>query len=159
MRGFNKSMSKYKLIQLTNTNIGAILADNYMPLGLVTRKINSSDTCCPVFQVTSSNSDTVTINEPGFYKITYSATMTAGAAGNISLTLVANQSDVYTVTEEATAAEDIVNLTLVYILRVCPNSCSSPYNCPTTIQIKLGDVATGITPSPSTANLIIERIY
>lgn len=152
-------MSKYKLIQLTNTAIGEIAADSNLPLGLITRKVNTNDTCCPTFQLASSLADTVYINEPGFYKVTYSATLTAGAAGLMSVSLIANQNSIYTVSEDATAAEDIVNLTLVYVIRVCPNSCSSPYNCPTSIQLKLGDVATGITPNASTANLIIERVY
>jgi hypothetical protein len=152
-------MSKYKLIQLTNTNIDVINAGENMPLGLVTRRINAGNSPCSVFQVASSQADTVYINEPGFYKITYDATITAGAAGLMSVSLIANQNSIYTVSEDATAAEDIVNLTLVYVLRVCPNSCSTPANCPTAIQVKLGDVATGITPNPSVANLIIERVY
>lgn len=151
-------MSKYKLIQLTNSSIGAIDANTLLPLGIVTRRINSA--CdCPTFQVASSNADTVYINEPGYYKVTYSATFTAAAAGNVSVSLLTNQATVYTVTEEATAAEDIVNVTLPYVIRVCPNSCSSPYNCPMAVQFKLGDTALGITPDPSTANLIIERVY
>jgi hypothetical protein len=151
-------MSKYKLIQLTNSSIGAIDANTLLPLGIVTRRINSA--CdCPTFQVASSTADTVYINEPGYYKVTYSATFTAAAAGNVSVSLLTNQATVYTVTEEATAAEDIVNVTLPYVIRVCPNSCSSPYNCPMTVQFKLGDTALGITPDPSTANLIIERVY
>lgn len=152
-------MSKYKLIQLTNTNIDVINAGENMPLGLVTRRINAGNPPCSVFQVASSQADTVYINEPGFYKITYDATITAGAAGLMSVSLIANQNSIYTVSEDATAAEDVVNLTLVYVLRVCPNSCSTPANCPTAIQVKLGDVATGITPNPSVANLIIERVY
>lgn len=151
-------MSKYKLIQLTNKSIGEIAAEGFLPLGLVTRKINAN--CeSPVFQVASSTSDTLYINEPGYYKITYSATLTAGAAGLMSVSLVANQNNIYTVSEDATAAEDIVDLTLVYVIRVCPNSCSAPYNCPTAIQLQLGDVATGVTPNPSSANLVVERVY
>lgn len=152
-------MSKYKLIQLTNTNIGEITAGSALPLGLVTRKINASGAPCDTFKVASSEADTLYISEPGFYKVTYSATLTAGAAGVMSVSLVANQNEIYTVAEDATAAEDIVDLTLVYTVRVCPNSCASPYNCPTAIQVKLGDVATGITPNPSTANLIVERVF
>lgn len=151
-------MSKYRLIQLTNSSIGAIAADSFMPLGLVTRRINAPINCCSPFTVASSVSDTLSINEPGYYKVTYSSTLTAGAAGTISITLVSNGSDIYSVSEEATAAEDIVNVTLVYVIRVCPNSCSSPSNCPVAIQFKLGDTALGITPNPSTANLIIEKI-
>jgi hypothetical protein len=77
----------------------------------------------------------------------------------VAITLVSNQEDVYTVSEEATAAEDILNLTLTYVIRVCPNCCSAPYNCPVAVQIKLGDTATGITPNPSTSNLIVERVF
>jgi hypothetical protein len=152
-------MSKYKLIQLTNTNIGATPAGEFLPLGLTTRRVNAGGSPCSTFQVTSSESDTVYINEPGFYKVTYNATLTTGAAGVMGVTLVANQNDIYSVSEDATAAEDIVNLNLVYVIRVCPNSCSAPYNCPTAIQVRLGDVATGITPNASTANLVIERVY
>lgn len=152
-------MSKYKLIQLTNNNIGEISADGLLPLGMVTRRVNSPAACCGTFQVASSTADTLYINEPGYYKITYSATLTAGAAGLMSVSLLANQQNIYTVSEDATAAEDIINLTLPYVVRVCPNCCGSPYNCPVAIQFKLGDVATGITPSASTANLIIEKVY
>ena len=151
-------MSKYKLIQLTNNNVGAITADSLMPLGNITRRINSA--CdCPTFQVASSTADTLYINEPGYYKITYSSTLTASAAGLMSISLLVNQNSVYTVSEDATAAEDVVNLTLPYVVRVCPNSCSTPTNCPMAIQFKLGEVATGITPNPSTTNLIVERVY
>ena len=152
-------MSKYKLIQLTNNNIGAITAGSLMPLGLTTRRINAPIDTCSAFQVASSNADTLYINEPGYYKVTYSSTITAGAAGTVAITLVSNQEDVYTVSEEATAAEDILNLTLMYVIRVCPNCCSAPYNCPVAVQIKLGDTATGITPNPSTSNLIVERVF
>lgn len=151
-------MGKYKLIQLTNKAIGAMDAQSYLPLGLVTRRINAN--CdAPVFQLASSNADTLYINEPGYYKVTYSATLTAGAAGLMSVSLIVNENNIYTVSEDVTAAEDIVNLTLVYVIRVCPNSCATPYNCPTTLHIQLGDVATGITPNSSTANLVVERVY
>jgi hypothetical protein len=152
-------MSKYKLLQLTNTNIGVTAAGEFLPLGITTRRINAGGSPCSTFQVASSEANTVYINEPGFYKITYNATLTAGAAGIMSVTLVSNSNDIYSVSEDATAAEDIVNLNLTYVIRVCPNSCSAPYNCPTAVQIRLGDVATGITPNPSTANLVIERVY
>jgi hypothetical protein len=152
-------MSKYKLIQLTNTSIGATAANTFLPLGTITRKINAPTDPCSTFIVGSSTSDTVTITEPGYYKITYSATLTAAAAGVIGVSLITNGVAAYSVSEDATAAEDIVNLTLVYVIRICPNCCSTPANCPVNIQVELGDVATGITPNPSTANLIIERIY
>jgi hypothetical protein len=151
-------MSKYKLIQLTNTNIGALTANTYIPLGLVTRRLNTPCNSCSTFQLANSSSDILYINEPGYYKITYSATLTAGAAGLMSVSLINNQNSIYTVSEEATAAEDIVNITLVYTVRVCPNSCCNPGNCPLGIQFQLGDTATGITPNASTANLIVEKV-
>ena len=151
-------MSKYKLIQLTNNNIPAIAASAYLPLGSITRRYNVSCGDCSTFEVTSSSSDTLVISEPGYYKITYSGTMTAAAAGNISVSLITNQNSVYTVSEEATAAEDIVNITLIYVIRVCPNCCSSPANCPVSVQFQLGDVALGVTPDPSTSNIVVEKV-
>lgn len=152
-------MSKYKLIQLTNTDIGATAAQSFLPLGTITRRINAPTEPNNVFQVATTGANIVYINEPGYYKVTYSATLTAAAAGTVGVSLITNGNTTYTVSEEATAAEDIVDLTLVYVIRVCPNCCSSPYNCPVSIQMQLGDTATGITPNPSTANLIIERVY
>ena len=151
-------MSKYKLIQLTNNNIPAVTAGSFLPLGLITRRYNAPTTDCSTFEVITSGADTVQITEPGYYKVTYSATLTAADAGNIQVSLIANQNAVYSVAEEATAAEDVVNVTLIYVIRVCPNCCSSPVNCPVAIQLKLGDVALGITPSPSTGNLVIEKV-
>lgn len=159
MKGFKNQMSKYKLIQLTNKAVGAVAAEDFMPLGLITRRVNSTTSPCTTFQITSSTSDTVYINEPGYYKITYSATLIADAAGVLSLSLVANQNSIYTVSETAAAAGDAVDLTLVYVVRVCPNSCSAPYNCPTSIQLQLGDVAITDTPESSVTNLVIERVY
>lgn len=152
-------MSKYKLIQLTNSNIGVIPANTYMPLGTITRKLNAPSDTGSVFSVTSSTSDIMYLNEPGYYKVTYSANLTAGAAGVMAITLYANGNAVYTASESAAAAEDIVNLTLPYVVRVCPNSCSSPNNCPVSLQFELGDVATGVTPNGSTTNLIVEKVW
>lgn len=151
-------MSKYKLIQLTNTNIGAITADTLIPLGLVTRRYNAPVDNCSTFEVASSAADTLYITEPGYYKITYSMVATAGAAGVMGVSLIANQNVVTTVSQDVTAAEDIVDLTLIYVIRVYPNCCSTPANCPVAVQMKLGDVATGITPNPSTTNLIVEKV-
>jgi hypothetical protein len=109
------------------------------------------------FNVGSSASDIVTITEPGYYNIVYSASLVAGATGLIEVSLVVNGTSTYSVSETVTAAEDVVNLTLPYVLRVCPNCCGSPNNCPVGIQLQLGDVATSAT-TPSTANLIVEKI-
>jgi hypothetical protein len=159
MEGFKNQMSKYKLIQLTNENIGAVAAGNYLPLGKITRRVNAPTGDTPTFQVATSGANIVYINDPGFYKVTYTGTFTAAAAGDLAISLVANSDNVYTISETVAAAEDVLNMTLIYTIRVCPNTCSTPYNSPVSIELLLGDVALGITPAPSTSNLIIERVF
>ena len=152
-------MSKYKLIQLTNNNIGAVAANGYLPLGLITRKLNSACNNCATFQVTSSTSDALVITEPGYYKITYVGNLSAAAAGNISVTLVTNQQAVVSATETVAAADDVANIVLSYVIRICPNCCSAPYNCPVSVQFQLGsEVATSATED-STSNIIVEKLY
>jgi hypothetical protein len=147
-------MSKNKLIQITNQQVGNVAANTFMPLGRVTRRINATTTAATTFTITSAESDTIYLNEPGYYKITYSLSALAGAAGIIEVTLVANGVDIYSASETAAAEGDTVNITLPYVVRVCPNCCASPANCPMAIQFELGDVAiTG-----SVANAIIEKI-
>jgi hypothetical protein len=150
-------MSKYKLIQLTNKNIGEFPVDSYLPLGLVTRRLNAPNCNCDTFQITSSTSDTIMINEPGYYKVTYSLDLVAADAGVATVTLVTNQQNIYTTSETVAAAEDVVDLDLTYVLRVCPNCCSAPYNCPISLQLQLGGVASSAT-TPSVSNLIIEKL-
>jgi hypothetical protein len=159
MKGFKNQMSKYKLIQLTNTNIGALDANEFVPLGTITRKINAPAGESSAFEVATTGANIVYLNDPGYYKITYTGTLTAAAAGTLGITLVANNNAIITASEEATAAEDVVNITLIYVIRVCPNSCATPFNCPTSIQIQLGDVALGATPASSIGNLVIERVF
>ncbi len=38
--------SCYKLIQLTNTTIGDVAVDAFLPYGTVTRRINAPFNCC-----------------------------------------------------------------------------------------------------------------
>jgi hypothetical protein len=153
--GFKNHMSKYKLIQLTNNAIGATTAQTLLPLGLITRRLNASACNCTTFQITSSDSDTLILNDPGYYKITYNANLIAAAAGDLSVSLLANQQEVTSSSETVAAADDTANITLIYTIRVCPNCCSAPTNCPVNIQLQLGDVAIS---AGSTANLIVEKI-
>lgn len=146
-------MTCYKQIQLTNNAFGAIAADAYMPYGRVTRRINAPTNCSNTFTVGSSTADTVTINEPGFYKVTYSVTAIANAEGIVTVELVTNGASVYTVSTTATA-DATVNLTLPYTIRVLPNSDSAPNNVPVAIQIQ----NTGVALTSGTSNLIIEKI-
>ena len=151
-------MSKYKLIQLTNNNILNIAENTYLPLGTVTRRVNSTTDNFATFDVASSYADTVTITEPGYYKVTYNGTLSAAAAGIVSVAMLANTSTVFSVMETAAAENDLVNITLEYVLRVCPNCCSSPYNFPVNINFELGDTALSAT-TVSTSNVIVEKVY
>ena len=152
-RIFKNMTNKYKQIQLTNTNIGDVAIDGLIPLGNVTRRINAPFNCCNTFIVGSSTEDTVTITEPGFYKVTYSITAEAAAAGVVTVTLLTNGSSVYSVSNDITE-EAPVNLTLPYTIRVCPNCSSTPTNVPVNVQLQLsGSAITG-----TSGNLIIEQV-
>lgn len=147
-------MTTYKQIQLTNTAIGDVAVNSFMPLGRVTRRINSPYNCCNTFVVTTSAADTVVINDVGFYKITYNLTATAAAAGEVTAALVTNSSEVYSVSQAIDDETNSVNLTLVYTIRVCPNCSSTPDNVPVSVQIQ----NTGIALTGSTSNLMIEKV-
>ena len=146
--------STYKQIQLTNKNLGAVAVDAYIPLGTVTRRINAPYNCCNTFTVASSTDDTVVINDSGFYKVTYSLTATAAAAGAVTVALITNGTSVYSVTQSIVDETSPVNLTLVYTIRVCPNSCSTPDNVPVSVQLQ----NTGIALTGESANLVIEKV-
>lgn len=146
--------SCYKQIQLTNSAIGDIAVDAYIPYGRVTRRINAPYNCCNTFTVTSSTSDTVTINDTGFYKITYSLTATAAAEGDVTIALVTNGTTIYSVSQYVAAEGDSINLTLPYTIRVCPNCSSTPDNVPVSVQIQ----NTGIAITGVSSNMIIEKV-
>jgi hypothetical protein len=146
--------NKYKQIQLTNTNIGAVAIDGFLPLGLVTRRINAPSYCCNTFVVGSSTADTLTVTEPGFYKVTYLITPEAAAEGPITITLLGNGTAIHSISDTFTAADAPINMTLIYTTRVCPNCASTPTNCPVNLQLQLS----GTALTSATANLIVEKI-
>jgi hypothetical protein len=146
--------NNYKLIQITNTDIGDIAVNAYIPYGRVTRRINAPYNCCNTFTVTSSTSDTVTINDVGFYKITYSLTGMAAAAGDVEVALNTNGTELYSVSQYVADAAGSVNLTIVYVIRVCSNCSSAPTNLPVAVQMQ----NTGIALTGVSSNLIIEKI-
>jgi hypothetical protein len=147
-------MTSYKQIQLTNSTVGDVAINEYMPLGRVTRRINAPFNCCNTFTVTSSDADTVMLNDVGFYKITYSLTATAAAAGVVTVALVTNGTSIYTVSQTIVDETTGVNLTLPYTIRVCPNCSATPDNLPVSVQIQ----NTGIALTGATSNIIIEKI-
>lgn len=148
-------MSKYRVLQLTNQAIGAVAVDGYMPFGKITRRIQETCGGGATFNVTTSQADTVYLNEVGNYNITFSGSLIAGAIGEVSVALIANGTQLYEVGGTATAVGDVVNLTLPYQLRVCPNCSGAPNNCPVAIQVQL----TGVAITGGQSNLLIERVY
>ena len=147
--------TNYKQIQLTNSVIGDVAVNEFIPLGRVTRRINAPFNCCNTFVVTSSTDDTVNINDVGFYKITYSLTATAAAAGEVTVALVTNGTAVYTVSQAIVDETNAVSLVLPYTIRVCSNCSATPDNLPVSVQIQ----NTGIALTGATSNLIIEKIW
>ena len=146
-------MHREKMIQMTNNNIGVVNANAFIPFGTITRRIDCGN-CYSAFTISSSNTDTITINEEGYYKITYSITDVATTVGLNSITLVVNGTDTYTVGETVATAGDAIDLTLPFVVRVFKRCDNVATNNPMTIQVRADDAITS-----ATANIIIERIY
>ena len=145
----------YKVIQLTNTNIGAVAVNKMMPFGKVTRKLNCKNYDSIPFTIETSGANVVVINECGYYKVTYSASVISSDNGLITMNLLVNGANVYSVSETASATANNVNLTLPYEIRVLPNQLQNANSVPVDIQIQLsGTAITG-----GTANIIIEKVY
>lgn len=145
-------MSRFKMLQLTNNNIGAVAANALVPLGTITRRIDCSNNMS-TFSVTSSNTDTITINEAGYYEISYSISEVATNAGITTVTLIINGVDTYTVGATATAGGTL-NLTLPYTTRVFNRCDNIATNNPMTIQFRTNAALTS-----ATANVIVKKIY
>jgi hypothetical protein len=144
-------MSNYKVIQMTNNNIGVIAINGFMPFGRITRR-KADGRCCNTFTVSNSNADIIYLNESGRYNITYSASLVATAAGIMNINLVVNNDTVYTVSTTA-AAGDTVNVTLPWQVRVGQN-CNGVNNCPADVQIQV----TGVAVTSGTSNILIEKV-
>ena len=149
-------MSSYRVIQLTNINIGSVAVNGLMPLGTVTRRINRTtcDDNNPTFTLATTGTNIVTINECGNYRIVYSLSGVAATAGILNVVLQLNNTDTYTVSATADAG-DTINVTLPYEIRVLPNCASTPNNNPVNITIQL----TGVGITGGTSNLLIEKVY
>ena len=148
-------MSNYRVLQMTNTTIGAVAVNDLLPFGIITRRITRN--VCedgPTFTISTTGTNTITINECGNYDVTYSTSAVASAAGIVTFNLLINGTNVYGVSETV-AAGDTINLTLPYQIRVLPNSCSTPNNNPVNIQVQL----TGVAITGGTSNILVERVY
>ena len=146
--------NSYKLIQLTNSSVGDVAVDAYLPVGRVTRRINTPATCCNTFTVTSSTADTISINDVGFYKVTYSLTAEAAAAGEVTIALVTNGNSIYSVSQTIVDETNGVNVTLIYTIRACSSCSASTESVPVSVQIQ----NTGVALTGASSNLIIEKL-
>lgn len=136
-----------KLIQLTNSSIGAVAVDANMPLGVA--DINCSCQNCPsAFDVVSSNADVVRIGRSGYYCVKYFASVVAAAAGTLTLSLTVGGTEVYTFSQTAVEGETVSIAFERYIYLA--NNCNVlPNALPAYVAFKLGGVA--LTSGVSTA--------
>jgi hypothetical protein len=142
-----------KLIQLTNSNIGAIAVNANMPLGITT--VIYPDCCGCGFQtysVGSSTSDTLVVNRAGTYRFIYNASLVATDAGDLVLTLKVNGVTKYVVTAVAVAG-GAVNITIPFEIYLPCNCNSNPANLPAYVQVE----NTGVAITSGTSNLIISK--
>lgn len=143
-----------RILQLTNTDIGAVAVDTLMPLGAVTRKYCCGSAGQNTFAVSTTGANTITLNDKGYYYVTYSATVVAGAVGAVTLNLLVNGEVVLTKSETATAVGDFVDITIPYVVRVLP--CCPINPSALTIQVENADTSVAITDG--TSNIIVEKI-
>jgi PKD repeat protein len=146
-------MTSAKILQLTNSTIGAITTGSNMPLGVAT-VIYPYDTsnCFPTYTVQSSTSDTLVINKVGTYSFIYNASVVASAAGEVTFVLKVNGVSKYTVSMTATEAGTI-NITIPCEIYIPCNCASTPNNVPAYIQVQ----NTGVALTSGTSNLIVSK--
>lgn len=144
----------YRLLQLTNNNIGAVAAAAVLPLGVMSRKIACQSTCIPTFDVSTTANNVAYINEPGYYKVTYEGSLTAGAAGNVVVNLEINGAIANTTTVTAAAA-GTVGISIAFMVRVLNNCCNgATNNTPAILQFRNA----GIAITGGNSNVIIEKV-
>lgn len=141
-----------RILQLTNNAIGAVAVDTLMPLGAVTRKRCCGNAGQNTFAVSTTGSNTITLNDSGYYEIIYSASLLATAAGNVVLNLLVNGETVLTKTETASAA-GFVDITIPYVVRVLP---SCPINS-SALTIQVENDADSVAITTGVSNIIVEK--
>ena len=146
-------MSCYKLLQMTNSSVGAVAVNGLVPFGIITRRIANSSGGGVPFDVTTAGANTINLTAPGYYRINYNLSAVAAAAGIVKINLLAGGNVVASASGSA-ASGATVNLNIPFIVRVFNNCNSMPSNYPLPIQIQVE--TTGI--SDGNGNLIIERM-
>lgn len=143
----------YRLIQLTNSNLGAVAANAMIPVGIMTRQVTQGSKCQPTFTITTSANNAVYLNEAGFYKINYTAYVTVAAAGTVTIQLQINGVVMQTATVTVSAAGTYL-VSFAFVTRAFCNCNNAPSNLPLLIQFN----NTGIALTGGTSNLIIEKV-
>ena len=141
----------WRLIELTNGNIGPVAVDALVPLGSVTRKVAREPRCSPTFSVDTTANNVVTIDEHGIYNVEYTGTLVAAAAGTLTLNLLQNNTAIAT-RSITVAVGDSVNIALSKEIRVYRN-CYCQQNMP--IQLALS--ITGVAITGGNGTLIVNR--
>lgn len=145
------SCQNYRVIEMQNDAIGAVSVGSLLPLGRVTRRISKSAGSGVPFEVSSSAADTVQLTAKGYYKVIYLASLTVGGAGAVTVTMLVNGEEVFSVTENAAGAGAVI-IPLIKEIRVFANCGSCPTNCPAEVQFRLS----GTAATAGTSNLIID---
>ena len=141
----------WRLIELTNGNIGPVAVDALVPLGSVTRKVAREPRCTPTFSVDTTANNVVTIDEHGIYNVEYTGTLVAAAAGTLTLNLLQNNTAVAT-RSITVAVGDSVNVALSKEIRVYRNCC-----CQQNMPIQLALSITGVAITGGNGTLIVNR--
>ena len=141
----------WRLIELTNGNIGPVAVDALVPLGSVTRKVAREPRCSPTFSVDTTANNVVTIDEHGIYNVEYTGTLVAAAAGTLTLNLLQNNTAIAT-RSITVAVGDSVNIALSKEIRVYRNCY-----CQQNMSIQLALSITGVAITGGNGTLIVNR--
>lgn len=143
----------YRLLQLVNTAIGAVAVGSAIPLGVQNRSVETVPNCQNTFTVTTTANNVVYIKEAGLYKITYTAYLTVGGAGDIIVNLQVNGVTVQTATVTVAAAGTY----LVVFTYITSTYVTLPVNAPLAVNVQLGPTSIAVTGGSSVMQF--ERTY
>ena len=143
----------YRLLQLTNYDLGPVAVGAYIPVGTMTREVRAGSQCNDTFIVTTSNNNSIYINEQGFYKIAYTGYLEVAVAGDIVVELQISGVTLRTATVTAPAAGTYL-VSFDFVTRALKDCCN---NVNTQLLVRL--LNSGIAITDGEANLVIERVY
>lgn len=137
---------------MTNTAIGAVDAGGLLPLGIVTHRFGCGNGYenASTFVPATAGANTITINEKGYYKVTYTGTVVTTAEGTVTETLFLNGEAITGATISVTpvTAGDPVGIALSYVFKL---NCG---DVPSNLQI----VNAGGALASGFGNLIVEKL-